>query len=211
MNIYSFIQQNKTLKIISWIVLTILLSAIGSGIWERFLSHGLEKVTDNILFAMSYIFHGYVDILHKSIGEGNINRMSVIPAIFLMLFAILTTWFLFIIFFKINKPCSNIESKNEGKKFTYKRKLLIYLLMSIVTTIMYTDLLIEESYNRKACIFVERSLDILAPYLDTKTLLTMRAEYRSVDNANKFYVLEAKLQGLAAKNKVELPKFTVIK
>ena len=70
---------------------------------------------------------------------------------------------------------------------------------------------IQESYTRKACIFIERSIDILAPSLDNETILKLKAEYRSIDNANKFYALEAKLRLLEKEKHVKLPKFTVIR
>jgi len=47
--------------------------------------------------------------------------------------------------------------------------------------------------------------------LDNETILKLKAEYRSIDNANKFYALEAKLRLLEKEKHVKLPKFTVIR
>jgi hypothetical protein len=70
---------------------------------------------------------------------------------------------------------------------------------------------VADSYTQNASTFVDRSIEILAPTIPPERVLQLRAKYRSVDNAQKFYDLHDELQALAKEKNVTLPQFKVIK
>jgi hypothetical protein len=66
-------------------------------------------------------------------------------------------------------------------------------------------------YTRQAIVFVDRSIEILAPTIPPDKVLQLRARYRAVENAQMFYDLHDKLTTIAKEKNITLPQFSVIK
>jgi len=92
-----------------------------------------------------------------------------------------------------------------------KAAFTIGILLNLVVTLMYAELGFHMAYTVRAALFVERSIDILAPKLTTNQTLHLRAQYRSVNDANKFYQLEDSLKKLAQESGTELPRFQSVR
>ncbi|HEU0174972.1 MAG TPA: hypothetical protein VFV58_12000 [Blastocatellia bacterium] len=82
---------------------------------------------------------------------------------------------------------------------------------AVFCTLFFASAFVGELYTRDASVFIERSIEILSPTLPPEKILQLRAKYRSVDSAQKFYELHDELQTIAKEKNVTLPKFTVIK
>jgi hypothetical protein len=78
---------------------------------------------------------------------------------------------------------------------------------SVLTAANGGLLLARDGYVRRACTYVERSIEILAPNVDEGTRLRLRAEYRMVSNAAGFYSLHERLAKLGRAHAVTLPEF----
>jgi hypothetical protein len=83
--------------------------------------------------------------------------------------------------------------------------------VALLMTVLYTLMFLQDAYTRKACIFIERSIDIVSPCISPEKVLQLRASYRSISKAKEFYDLDTQLQTIAINNKIKLPKFTVIR
>jgi hypothetical protein len=83
--------------------------------------------------------------------------------------------------------------------------VVLYLCFNLTSTLM------SDVYTRGASTFVERSIEILAPTIPPDKILQLRARYRSVDSAQKFYELHDELHAIAKEKNATLPKFTPIK
>lgn len=92
------------------------------------------------------------------------------------------------------------------KIYAYGYSVGILILLIVIGAISAGD-----AYTRGAGVFVERSIEILAPNIPPDKHLQLRARYRSVDTPQKFYDLHDELQTLAKEKSVTLPKFSVIK
>jgi hypothetical protein len=220
-----FPHTSRTVRALGWVSATIFLGAVGSGLWERFLSRAYEWVSNAFLRAAVVIFHGYADVLHRNIGRGQKDDMVMLPYFILMFIIVAFPWvFIFRYTRTLKRLRAGVTSPNPQNKANLDAKAIVetlnkqrkrFLRMgvpgAILITVLYTSMFLEDTYTRKACIFVERSIDILAPYMSSEQLLQTRAQYRSVDNAQKFYDLDARLQSIATSNKVQLPPFTVIR
>jgi hypothetical protein len=99
-----------------------------------------------------------------------------------------------------------IRLVKRSKRFGYS-SLTGFLIASIYVAVF----LVGNLYTREASTFVERSIEILTPNIPPDRVLQLRAKYRSVDSAQKFYDLHDELQTIAKEKNVTLPKFTVIK
>ncbi len=104
------------------------------------------------------------------------------------------------------------ESEDAITKLIRLKRQIYYVSMFMVLIFAYfATMFVGELYTRDAAIFVDRSIEILAPTIPPEKVLQLRAKYRSVDSAQKFYELHDELQTIAKEKNVTLPKFTVIK
>ena len=65
-------------------------------------------------------------------------------------------------------------------------------------------------YTNDAVVFIERSIDILAPAISGEKVLILKSNYRSIDNRNKFLSLINELEALEMKTNKMLPEFRPI-
>jgi len=105
----------------------------------------------------------------------------------------------------------NVAELSNRSAVSYKRDAFELLTGIFLILLWVFGGLIGNAYTRSASTFVERSIEILAPTIPPEKVLQLRAEYRSVDSARKFYELHDVLQTIAKEKNVTLPKFTVIK
>jgi len=62
--------KNKFIKISGSVLLVIFLGAIGSGLWERFLSPVIDKLIEVTINGMSCIVSSYRDSIYVTAAEG---------------------------------------------------------------------------------------------------------------------------------------------
>jgi hypothetical protein len=177
------IKQSKIIKTVGWIFLTIILGAIGSGLWERLLSHGFQIASNYLLFSISYLFHGYLDILHSNIGKADVNEMVILPYLILSLAFMLGLWLMIIYSYKLmvkmidrTYKLKNIINEKEGddeenrlptlseiseiiekreKRLKKGKKLMLMMVtIAFVFTIIMLTSINRDNYNRNACIFI---------------------------------------------------------
>jgi hypothetical protein len=219
-----YFKERRLLKIIVAILVTILLGAIGSGLWERLLSSFVDKIAFYIMSVLASTFHGYVDYIHGDIGKGLSGRFVLLSPLAILMFFITFPWLLILYYYRMlestlreisdqkeNRPPSTedeIKIKIQGRK---KKIARLMIPLACVSSILYISELIETTYTYKAALFVDRSIEILAPYVSSKDVVSLRSEYRSIDSADKFYTLEEKLRAHAKSSNITLPKFKSIK
>lgn len=185
-----------------FVLSAIILGAIGSGVWSYIGDPSIKWVAESYISAAQYLNNGYYDYLHSNIGKGHSQTIEVklkykLDVIYILVIAIIAA--LLSIQNLIN------YSKNHS---TFPLSKLLFILASIMMLQSMTTG-IKDSYNNKAITFLERSIEILSPNTDTKTILELRAEYRSIEHANDFYQLHDKLIALGNEKKVRLPVFDV--
>lgn len=219
-------------KLIKWIVGflgVVFVGAIGSGVWERVLRPIWDAISRGLLTLLARTFHGYVDTLHRGIGTAQQDTFIAAAAFLIIwMFAyaqMLAPWIVWRSW-RRQRQRSRDEEDRAGASPTEKlarlqaelsklegrmpRMMKLLFAMSIAGTLLVAAITLRESYQRKACNYVERSIEILAPHVDAQQVLQLRAEYRNVNSAERFYALQAKLEGLAKQTKTEIPTFSAI-
>lgn len=176
---------------------------------------------------MSIFGSYFIDFLHSDIGKG-FDKQS-IPHLGLIIYILL----MFILFVPIYKVLSEknkhseknpnvmevsdeeIKEKQIQEKQNYIYKYInssLAIIISIIGMVFVTSYFIKSSYHEKAVLFVERSIDILAPKLYKQdngwdNILSLRAQYRAVDNAEKYNLLYQRLYKLSQQQEITLPYF----
>lgn len=205
-------------KTISTILGTILLGAIGSGIWDWVLADALSYVGIAVLRLFSAVFSGYLNSLYKEVGQGPMYPMLL--SLFIMSFMLIVIFpagAIMVVNKKINKlakqKCEpddkpkSVDEKLEKATKLFKFGLLpTYGILLVFVTLQIWQVL----YSNSASSFVERSIDILSPYISETERIVLISEYRSISNSDDFYKIENKLNDLALKNAIKLPKFSSI-
>ena len=205
-------------KTILIILGTILLGAIGSGIWDWILADALTLAGNAILRLFSTAFGGYLDALYKEVGKGPLYPMlNSLFTMFFMLILIFPASAVLIINKKIKKLAhqknkSDDQGKNVDKKLEKAIKLFKFQLLPLfgILVVFITMQIWQVVYSNSASSFVERSIDIISPHVSEIERKTLISEYRMISNADDFYKIENKLMKLASKNSLILPKFSSI-
>lgn len=213
---------------------TILVGAIGSGVWETLLSPILTSLSRGFLSFLSSISSAYADVLHSRIATDTTDTYSQAPfaavAALMLILPLFLVNLIFILlrFLSLKKHISALlndpeqlpsaadsnRSRSSGVTKAlnvmgdFRRTTLwvsILLAAGLVLGGLYV--FIRAKYTRQAAVYVERSLAILAPSLSDKERLQLYADYRAIESAVAFYKLHETLQSLGTTKGVKLPTF----
>lgn len=200
----------------------LVVGALGSGLYDVFLKDIFYFLGGFFVEIISHFYEGYVDTLYKNVGM-KISVLTYVPAIFIVVLIILIPMFalfkLSMIYEKFesrireNEAEVNVSSKNLLKsiffRFIVKSKKRVYFFTLIITlpgSILYTDILIREVTSISANNYLDRSIEIVRPFIDEKDFLLLRSEFRQVNSKEKFYNILLKINDIALENEVELPE-----
>jgi hypothetical protein len=87
----------------------------------------------------------------------------------------------------------------------------IFIFVAIFSTIIWSEDMFKMIHCTKAAMFIERSIEIVSPYISNQERLKLRAEFRAIEKADAFYRLEDKLRSIAIEQTIKLPEFESIR
>ncbi|MFA4919633.1 MAG: hypothetical protein WC581_10330 [Thermodesulfovibrionales bacterium] len=220
--------EDKRVKYILAALGTIFLGAIGSGLWERFLGPFSDRLILFIVDLFSSISNSYLNSLYRKIGYGNKEIFSYqVYSIIMPLYSV-TPWVLILCLLRTMKKLgSKLERKKEDKeeienldkfkkdsleklkrlkKIVYFGLFPVLLLSSLITISQF----MRNLFEYKAVVYVERSIEMVAPKISGQQYLELRALYRAVDTKEKFLLLQQELIKYSKANGVNLPDFKLV-
>lgn len=198
----------KYLKVIAGVFATILLGAIGSGLWERILSPVLDSISRKAILFVDGIYSGYLDSIYRSAAFDlpNIYQQK-IAALLLIIVGL---------FWGVSIATKYDWRSMLSKLFPATSTNVIhairvyFLIVALSLLVMGMFLLSKADYVQKTILYSCRSLEILHPYIGEEKYLILKSEYHQVDSAKAFERFNSKLIALSKENKVSLPEFKVI-
>lgn len=200
----------------------ILLGILGTGIYSRVIDPNWDNTVVLIGGMFSSWSSSYLNYLYANIGDGIKEIFSYYTYAFIFGSGIVVVLLLTIkviidtaqLFLSMDKEDSKIEKelKPKKKQSLWIRKIkfslvTVYLLIT-VTYILSTT--IKHHYTYNAIIYIEKSLDIVAPVVSELERLKLKAQYRQVNSYERFEVLDSKLKYISEKHKIDLPQFKII-
>ena len=222
--------QKRLGKVISGLLAVVILGAVGSGLWDLALSPFLRWFVSVFVDAVSSVYTSYIDSLHGRIGAGFADYISLLPFVVWMTAFVLFPWAALLYAFRglrqITAEITSLMKKANGetdeKQVTpegllqrvvklRKKLLIIAIPCCLVISLLYMSTFIEGIYTYKAGRYAQRSIEMLAPCVSNQMVLELRAEFRSVDSAQKFYDLDERLRGIAEEHGVVLPDVWIIR
>ncbi|RKZ90308.1 MAG: hypothetical protein DRR19_10500 [Candidatus Parabeggiatoa sp. nov. 1] len=196
----------------------VILGALFTSIWASF-GESILNFLLQVLVSVVTLFSqsSYIDFLHSDIGKGISGQIPFFGLLYLVVMFILLVPILkilggFLWKTKMN-PNNQLPPPGDGefptKKHLWHRipidiKNVSLIVASVVGMIFFTSYYIKSSYTNNAVNFIERSIEIVSPYVDETERLKLRSQYRAVDNFCKFNKLYNDLYSITDKNQEQL-------
>jgi len=178
------------------IFVVIFLGAIGSGLWDLFLKDLLFSLVNVMVNVANYFFDGYADSLYSEVGKGQSygGSLQLLWPIFLTVGIIMFLWRYYFIYFH------RIPEKRKSGYF--------FLFLAILMTVLYSYKFFNSVFTYKAVNYIERSIEIVRPYINQKEFIKLRSEYRSIETKEQFSFIYFKLIKIEEQNEIKLPDFS---
>ena len=201
------------------VLVVVFLGAIGSGIWDLALSPGIDWAGNRLLRVASWTYDGFADLLYRRVSRDPHNAFARLPYVFVITLVIVMPMLLIRLLWRLRK--SKVLADTPGKttpeevvaRLDRRLKTVVRVTLPVagITSVLYLGAMFQDIHANEAAIFIERSIEILAPHVDGAEVLRLRASFRSIETAQDFYTLEAELRESAARKDVTLPEFTSIR
>lgn len=171
----------------------LLLGAIGSGVWDIFLKDLFFNIGGLFVNIMAYLYSGYIDSLYEDVGKMK-SFLVFIPALLFIIIVIFSPFLVpLIVKFRLysyeefqSASADNVRKNRTTKVFDFlskskKRFILFLLIIFIPMSLLYTDLLIKEMSAIRARNYLERTTEIIRPYVSEHDYFKLRSEFRQID------------------------------
>ena len=193
MNISTF------LKVLIGVVATILIGAIGSGVWEKLLSPFLDYSYRFVVDLIDGFSSDYKNTVYKRAALGfhetySLRVMSVFTVLFMALLFIFPTFF---------TMRSSSQYKQSSEPFRRKVKLIM-LIFAIASSVGMSFIMQQHHIANSTITHVIRSSDILRPYIGETDYRKLLSDFYQIKTAEEFYLLNQKIVELGKKHNVKL-------
>jgi hypothetical protein len=200
------------------VVVALVLGALGSGLWSLLGEPMLDWFIRVFISFANIINESYYDLLHANIGKGFHEAHSLffrgIFAGILLIISLSLPIVVFLLYKRTNSISEEEPStaKEERTNKTHNRRkisLIFTLIYSVIYVPFYTSDIIINFYNNEAIVFSERAIEIISPEIEPEEVLKFRAQYRSIENSEDFYLLYDNIEIAYKKHELELPEFEI--
>ena len=189
-------------KIIAGVGATVILGAVGSGVWERLLAPGLDWLFRVIVAAISWVSLNYKDGIYHSAALGFHETYS------FRAFALIGLVLALFCFFAIYKYHERVRQRIATIEGTHKKWFQWAALIGVLAfnLIVLFGIQRHEAVNQTTT-YVLRSLDILRPHIGDHEYNMKLSAFYQVRSAEDFYEVNKALEASAVKYGVRLPDF----
>jgi hypothetical protein len=185
------------LKVLAGIVATIILGAIGSGLWERILAPVLDWCFRSVVDIISTISTTYKDNIYSaaSLGFHELYALKsyVVITSFILLFLLL---FAAVSLLRVTGDFDSVYAKYKEKFcWTFVITVITFSLFSFVATAR------DEAVNNTAT-YAIHSINILRPRIGEQMYIEMLSDFYQIRTAQQFYtfnkilIQQSRLHGL---------------
>jgi len=182
------IESRRTLKVGLAILGTVILGAIGSGIWARIGEPLANLLTSSVINGINLFFSSYKDSIYIRASYG-FREYSANALLQYFIFILAMIFMLLVVFnpwLTDRYPVGALRNKinhffRSGRGFLLQGVILFTVLFACV--VMYTRI----SYVNRVITYAQTSIDRLAPFLTNQEEEELLAEFRSVRSAEDYY------------------------
>ena len=207
--------RSRFTKVLLGIVGVVFLGAIGSGLWERVLSPAVDWGYRTAIGAFGKAATRYVDHLYSKVGYGLHERDAATLFAFVALTIVVVNLgaILWLVWLQNRLRTGTVISLQSIRLpvWSWRRPTFwIFLLMCAFNAVAYSESVLDDTYSFRTVVWTERSLEIVRPQIPDTEFVSLRAQYRSTEDARSFRVLWIRLTTIAAQHRIVLPKFVPV-
>ncbi|WP_188983588.1 hypothetical protein [Pseudomonas matsuisoli] len=176
---------------------TILLGAIGSGVWEWVLSDLFSWLGNNFILFASSISQTFVESLYKEVWRG--QNFPYLRETYILTFVIYI-----MLPFMLGVFSRGSSNRNTTTAKKTKPKLYIAIVMLCSIAVMMTIKIWQTSFTERVASTLQANTLILAPFITDVELMELNSSFASVDSESTAIELKSKLESLSVKHKIKL-------
>lgn len=196
----------KALKIVVGFAATIVLGAIGSGLWERFLGPFLDWLARQTVGAFAWGHTSYRDSIYENAAKGFHEVHSL--ALYTTLLALLPIAYLFLL---RRHPAERRpeRTRSQVRKFVRSRKgywFIYALTMAVFIAVAFSTLRLR--HINETITYSLSTFEIVRPYVGELQYTKYRSRFFAIRTAAEFDELHAEVIAVARANNIRLPDYT---
>ena len=204
------IQELLTRRAVKLIVVTIVLGALGSGLWEWLLKPALTGTSEFVLNIATLGLEKFKDSLYREIAFGFREEPSlrVFSVLYNMLPSFLIGFYIGLILIR-----SSLKSAENGILVTAQKvfdlilkPIFLFVAFLLVFSIVQSS---QVTYINRAITHFNQLFAIAAPYLSEQQRLMNRSEFARISSKADYERVVADLRSVCMKNGVKPPEFSV--
>jgi hypothetical protein len=207
-------QMTMSRKVVLGIIGTIVLGAVGSGVWELIFSPTFTWLGRGLLTLVTLGLDSVSDSIYVDVAKGHHERPSLIVYGFLVTLILVAP-----VFMAINsrqwrvrlrkqiKDRTLEELARESDSLARKQKFLIYAMILLSSFIYVRGLMY--SYTNAAVTHFNQCLAIVLPYISAEEERRIQSEFARISSKQDYTALLGKIQLRAASANVQLPAFSI--
>lgn len=188
--------KNKVL----WVLITLVLGAIGSGLWEVAFKPSLSLAGDGILYLTTLGMKSLHDGIYVEVAKGQYERTAlqilsaIVGVVIGVMLAVITIGGL-----KRKSTDSSIEAK---KGFLRKLFLLFCCVLLLFSTY-------RTSYIVRAAAHFDQMMTICGPHLSESERLRLRSKFAQIRSKEQYVDLLSQLEQIAKTNQLVVPELSI--
>ncbi|WP_318520139.1 hypothetical protein [Photobacterium leiognathi] len=199
----------KYIKFLLGGLVTIVLGAIGSGLWERFLSDAFDKLVLWSINVINIAFTSYKDGIYASAAMGFHENYSLLTYAFII--SILPVAYYWAVLRHPARVRSESKvgetSPSKMQHFMRSRKgywIIVGMTFSVFAFCLHTTA--KMRYTNEVLTYSLRSLDIIEPYVSEHDFKLLRSKFYQVKTTAQFEAFYSEVNNVAKSKSLELPK-----
>ena len=204
------INKKKTLssylKWLGGIIGVIFLGALGSGLWEKFLSPALLWLFEKVSSLSRHISSSFMDSVYQEISNGFHEFYSVQTYTFI--FIIIATGYVALLFLyiKIQKKKKEQPTTKQTSPKKLKMYKITFWVCFIVGIVLSTLNISEATYVNITTTKTLSNIEIISPAIEEKEYRKLKSEFHSMTSEKDYLELQKKIIEIAEKNNLRLKK-----
>lgn len=192
--------MERTIKTIAVTFGTIILGAIGSGVWEKLVGPLFDGLTELIIDALDFLIGSYKDSIYREAAFG--YREYAANGIYELIIGAMPALYLILL---LNHPKMAKRTAVTGLAKSLRAALRSaggFYVLSVITLFVFSYIVVSVTrlnYTNAVVTFAEGSIDILAPYISEDERRQLLSDFRRVTCKEDYYKYYAKLVELYKK------------
>jgi hypothetical protein len=179
------------------IIGTVLLGAIGSGIWDWILSDLFSWLGSAFISFASSLSQTFVDSLYKDVWRG--QNYPYLREVYILTFVIYI-----MLPFMFSAFSARLRRDRKTEENRSKRNIYIAVVMICSMAVMMTIKIWQTSFTERVASTLYANTLILVPYVSDVERADLKARLASVDSEFTAVELKNKLESLSIEHKVKL-------